>query len=125
MNNFFFFQPSLRTQSGYFVSCKLNLKLVKNRLVAESAILLTFFDFLGCLGFHEQVATVVYKRIVNKYIYRKIIIRNMKEESANCKPNPQNVSGIRMHLRTPLTMCGIPSHFVDSAVKVMCQQKLG
>ena len=94
---------------------------------AESAILLTFFDFLGCLGFHEQVATVVYKLVVNEYVYRKIIIviRNMKEESANCKPNPQNVNGIRIHLHTPLNMCGIPSHFVGSAVKVMCQQKLG
>ena len=122
----------------HFVHCE------RNQIVAESAILLLFFDILCCFGFHNKYfkpcttqncskigefaesATVfaesrtvcgIHKQILrHEYSYIELL-RNpqLKAESANCKWNSHFVCGFHLKLLISLTFWEFHLHFTESA----------
>ena len=63
----------------------------KIMFVAESAMLLFFFDLLCCFGFHGQIAKRLY---CSKLLQKQAILRNPQQNVWN----PEPVCGIRVQI---------------------------
>ena len=111
----FVFKLPLRVQTLNSLHCKRNPQQAKIRLVAESATLLLFFDFLCFFGFHKTIPKSLYcSKSLQKFADLRNPLTVAESRTTSCISllrNPQQnncakkiyVTGI--YMQNPLRIC--------------------